>query len=142
MRSDKKHADQTAQYRAILAELWENLPTVCRDSPFFLTQIFFPVDLDVHVTPSYAAWLAKRRGDVASDLRFGTEGKMAVQSILQHSLDAVDMLLERGVDPEIALLLLPHEIYVVVTEAYRERFEAPKRRSAEAVPADVIEFGP
>lgn len=142
MRSDKKNADRSAQYREILSELWDNLPTARRDSLFLLTQMLFPVDLDVRVTPSYAAWLTKRRGDVASDIRFGNEGKMAVQSVLQHSIDAVDMLLERGVEPEVALLLLPYEIYIVVTEAHRERFEAPPQRTPEAPPTDVVEFDP
>lgn len=71
----------------------------------------------VRVTPGYAEWLKREGKDVAiMQSQFGAfsntgPGKFAVQNLVLYCLKHVENLIDAGVPQEVALKLLPHEIY-------------------------------
>jgi hypothetical protein len=74
----------------------------------------------VEVTPGYAKWLEQNKGKdvlVMQTQGIGSfsshgPGKFAVQSLVLMSLKIVENLIEAGVPEEVALRLLPHELYI------------------------------
>lgn len=84
--------------------------------------------VSVWVTPSYAGFLAGRRGrDVRIMQRQPTAfssvgpGKFAVQELIGHAVTTVQNLIEAGVPANIALRFLPHEVYLEVSKPRRLR---------------------
>ncbi len=74
--------------------------------------------VSVRITPGYAEWLEQKGCDV-SIMQPGNAGaysncgpgKFAVETLVNLCLGIVKNLIEVGVPKEVALKLLPHEIY-------------------------------
>jgi hypothetical protein len=83
------------------------------------------VKTTVKVTPGYAEWVASRSGEDVSVMLPSPSGggafsaigagRWGVQAVVYLSIGVIVRLVEAGVPEDVALRLLPHELYMALT---------------------------
>jgi len=114
-------------YVGILEELYRELPRVHGKIDVGLPYPHI-VDIEVLITPAYYTWLARKKEKDVSNVRYNdqgtmfTPGKHAVQFVIARSISIVRQLLEKGVDPDVAVGLLPKDIAEIVIAKYKRLY--------------------